>query len=44
MREQSWFDAVGEGCQQLDNAILSMCQQAANYAPAIGACEPTGTW
>jgi hypothetical protein len=32
------------GCTQLNNPILVMCQQAANYAPMQGACAETGTW
>jgi hypothetical protein len=44
MREGAWFDATMEGCLNLNNAILVMCQQAANYAPTVGACNATGTW
>lgn len=44
MREQAWLDAVSAGCMNLNNAILVMCQQAANYAPEVGACRATGTW
>jgi hypothetical protein len=44
MRQQSWLDAVQNGCDDLRNAILVLCQQAANYAPNAGACNATGTW
>lgn len=44
MREKAWMDAVLKGCTNLNNAILVMCQQAANYAPKAGACAPTGSW
>ncbi len=44
MRQQSWLDAVGNGCQALNDAILVLCQEAANYAPSTGECNATGTW
>jgi hypothetical protein len=44
MRQQSWLDAVSKGCMNLNDAILVMCQQAANYAPSTGKCSATGTW
>ncbi|MBX7100305.1 MAG: hypothetical protein K1X89_21490 [Myxococcaceae bacterium] len=44
MRTQAWLDAVMAGCSGLDQAILVMCQQAANYAPKSGSCAPTGAW
>jgi hypothetical protein len=44
MRDQSWLDAVSVGCMQLNNAILAMCQQAAEYAPGTGKCTATGSW
>lgn len=44
MREGAWLDAVTAGCTGLSDAILVMCQQAANYAPDSGACSATGTW
>ncbi len=44
MREDAWLDATMEGCMGLDQAILVMCQQAANYAPTAGACNATGSW
>jgi hypothetical protein len=44
MRQQSWLDAVQKGCTMLNDPILVMCQQAANYAPNTGACNATGTW
>jgi hypothetical protein len=44
MRQQSWLDAVQKGCTALNDPILVMCQQAANYAPNTGACNATGTW
>lgn len=44
MRNQSWLDAVSVGCMQLNNAILVMCQQAAEYAPKAGKCTDTGSW
>ena len=44
MREGAWVDAVMAGCVDLNDPILVMCQQAANYAPASGACNETGLW
>jgi hypothetical protein len=44
MREGAWLDAVTVGCMGLSDAILVMCQQAANYAPDAGVCNATGTW
>jgi hypothetical protein len=44
MRTQAWVDAVGAGCMMLSVEILTLCQQAADYAPSIGACHATGTW
>ncbi len=44
MRQQAWLDAVMNNCLGLNQEILVMCQQAANYAPAQGACGRTGTW
>lgn len=44
MRKQSWLDAVMKGCYNLNDPILVMCQQAANYAPSTGKCNATATW
>ena len=44
MREGAWFDATMEGCLNLSDPILVMCQQAANYAPQSGACNATASW
>ena len=44
MREQSWLDATLQGCDDLSQPILVMCQQGANYAPDSGACNATATW
>src|SRR5688500_2471397 len=44
MRSTAWTRAVELGCLELNMPILVMCQQAANYAPASGACTATGTW
>jgi hypothetical protein len=44
MRDQAWLDAVGQGCLDLNDPILVLCQQAANWAPNSGACAATGTW
>ncbi len=44
MRNDAWYDAVMNGCTGLNQPILVMCQQAANFAPKSGACSGTGTW
>lgn len=44
MRQQAWLDAVSQGCLDLNDAILTLCQQAADYAPTTGKCSATGTW
>jgi hypothetical protein len=44
MRTTAWVQAVASGCLTLSVPILVLCQQAANYAPSIGACRATGTW
>lgn len=44
MRDTSWLTAVLSGCLDLSDAILTMCQQAADYANETGLCVPTGTW
>ena len=44
MRDTAWITAVLTGCLTLSDAILTMCQQAADYAPSTGMCSPTGTW
>jgi hypothetical protein len=44
MRATAWFDAVMQGCLNLNNPILVMCQQAAIHAPKTGACKATGAW
>jgi hypothetical protein len=44
MRRQAWLDAVMAGCLGLNDAILVLCQQAANYAPTTGKCTATGSW
>jgi hypothetical protein len=44
MREGAWLDAVTAGCTNLNDAILTMCQQAAEFAPTTGACTSSGAW
>jgi hypothetical protein len=44
MRQGAWLDAVTAGCTNLDDPILTMCQQAAEFAPTTGACASSGAW
>jgi hypothetical protein len=44
MRATAWVQAVAQGCILLAVPILTLCQQAANFAPKVGACKATGTW
>jgi hypothetical protein len=44
MRSAAWLEAVSTGCTDLSTEILTLCQQAADFAPVSGACSATGTW
>jgi len=44
MRMEAWMTAVQQGCMNLNNPILVMCEQATVYAPNTTKCNSTGAW